>query len=173
MNTFFRAAATLSMISLFGAGCLPASAPVPTPTPTPTTPTVETPAAEPGHPPAVVMTVGDETYPGVEGSYCYEGLCVDKIGPPQLVTEEGLEAKDVARNSDAYFAVGGTIFEFGVTMLDASGAALDLRIPVSFRDGRYTVKIPNVSGEHFLMAQVRFGQTGGDDVTYVFPINVR
>lgn len=172
MNTFFRTAATFSALALFGAGCAPAA---PTPAPSvPSTPTVEVPASEPGHPPVVVMTVGEETYPGVEGSYCYEGVCVDKIGPDALVTEAALPFKDVASGSQLDFTVGGEVFEFAAGMMNASGTDLGLRLPVSFRNGKYNFKIPaSVGGKVLVSAMVRFGQTGSDDVTYVFPVNVR
>lgn len=118
------------------------------------------------------MTVGSVVYPGVEGSYCYGGTCVDKIGPPELVNEAALEFKDIDRTSDVAFGVEGQVFEFGVTMLDSAGRELDLRIPVSFRNDRYTVRVPGVTGQYYLAAHVRFGSSGSDDVTYYFPINV-
>ena len=159
---------SLFVVSLLGAGCF--SAPVPAPAPVPVPPTTTAPA---GHPPVVSMTVGSETYPGLEGSYCYGGTCVDKIGPSALVMESGLAFKDVSRNAEAMFTVGGDIFEFGITMSDASGTDLGFRIPPSFRGGKYIVKIPNASGHVLLMANVRFGKSGGEDVQYIFPLNVR
>lgn len=162
----------VSAFALLGAGCAP-SAPRPVPS-APSAPTVEVPASEPGHPPVVVMTVGDETYPGVEGSYCYEGLCVDKIAPDALVMEASLPFKEVTRGSQLDFTVGGEVFEFAAGMMNASGTDLGLRLPVSFRNGKYNFKIPvSVSGKVLVNAMVRFGQSGSDDVTYAFPVNVR
>lgn len=167
-----KTALLLASIALLGAGCAP-SAPTPASS-APSAPTVEVPASEPGHPPVVVMTVGDETYPGVEGSYCYEGLCVDKIGPDALVAEASLPFKVVAVGSQLDFTVGGEVFEFAAGMMNASGTDLGLRLPVSFRNGKYNFKIPaSVSGKALVNAMVRFGQSGSDDVTYTFPVNVR
>ncbi|MCK9361128.1 hypothetical protein M0Q28_02760 [Patescibacteria group bacterium] len=163
----------IAAITLFGAGCAPAPTPTPAPAPTPTSPSGERPSVPAGHPPAVVMTVGEEIYPGVEGSYCYGGTCVDKVGPSELVMSEGLMFKNVNPGRDTTFAVGGEIFEFGVTAANASGTDLGIRIPVSFRDGKYAIRIPAVTGRTLIMANVRFGQSGGEDVTYVFPVNVR
>ncbi len=160
-----RLIAAISIIALLGAGCF---SPAPAPAPTVTAP--EMPA---GHPPAIVMVVGEIRYPGIEGSYCYGGVCVDKVGPADLVRESTLAFKDVAKGADVSFSVGGEVFEFGVTMANASGTSLEVRIPVSMRNDTYKVKIPDVSGHVLLIANVRFGKTGGDDVTYVFPLNVR
>jgi hypothetical protein len=160
-----RFVAMFSMIALLGAGCFsPAPAPAPT---------VSAPEMPAGHPPAVVMVVGEVRYPGVEGSYCYGGVCVDKIGPAELVSEASLPFKDVSKGADISFSVGGEVFEFGVTMANASGTALSVRVPVGMRNGVFTAKVPNVSGHVLLMANVRFGKTVGDDVSYVFPLNVR
>ncbi|MCC6563861.1 hypothetical protein IT087_03130 [Candidatus Uhrbacteria bacterium] len=161
----------LSALALFGAGC--ASAPTPAPAPTPVSPSGERPSVPAGHPPAVVMMVGEEAYAGVEGSYCYGGTCVDKIGPSQLVADAGIPFKNVHPGRDTTFSVGGQIFEFGVTIMNASGTDLGIRIPVSFRDGKYAIRIPAVTGQNILIANVRFGTTGGEDVSYAFPVNVR
>lgn len=164
-----RFIAIVSAIALLGAGCF---SPAPTPEPAPSPAAGILPNVTEGHPPEVVMAVGSVIYPGVEGSYCYSGTCVDKIGPPELVNEAALEFKDIDRTSDVAFGVEGQVFEFGVTMLDSAGRELDLRIPVSFRNDRYTVRVPGVTGQYYLAAHVRFGSSGSDDVTYYFPINV-
>lgn len=173
----------LSTLLLIGAGCAPAATPVAnTPAanaPAANTPAVDAPAAggtlpapEGSAPPAVVMTVGSESYPGVEGSYCWGGRCVDKIPPPQLVTEAGLSYKQATSSLRASFDVQGQVFEFYTAILDEAGTQLDYRIPTGFMGGKYVAAIPVVRGRHILMTQVRFGTSGSDDVTYYFPIDV-
>lgn len=172
-----RLAILVSMIALLGAGCGLAPTPRPTPTPTPSASPVSVPAAQAGHPPVVVMNVGEEIYPGVEGSYCYDGTCADKISPPMLVTSGGLAYKPVDDGTNVYFTVGpeDVVFEFAMNVMNASGTDLGLRIPVSFRNGQYFGKIPSsVSGKNIVLAFVRFGTTDtGGDVTYAFPVDVR
>lgn len=169
--------ALLSAILMLGFGCGPAAPAPRPPAANANVPraNVNVPPSQPGHPPVVVMTVGDETYPGVEGSYCWQGTCADKIAPPQLVTEAGLGFKAATSTFQARFAVGGEVFEFFTGILDASGTQLDVRIPTGYSrdDGRYTATLPTVRGPHYIMAQVRFGASGGDDVTYYFPVDMR
>ncbi len=174
---YMRKLLLLSALALLGAGC--ASEPVPRvvpPTPPPAGSSVEVPAAQPGHPPVVVMTQGEVVYPGVEGSYCYSGTCADKISPTDLITSAALAYKDVNDGESVYFSVGeeDVVFEFAANMQNASGTDLGLKIPVSFRNGQYFVKVPNVPGKNIVLAFVRFGTTEtGGDVTYAFPVNVR
>jgi hypothetical protein len=172
-----KLASLIAVVALLGAGCAPASTPTPSPAPTPSGSSIEVPAAESGHPPAVVMSVGEEIYPGVEGSYCYDGVCADKISPQMLVSEAGLVYKAVEGGTNVYFTVGpeDVVFEFAVNMMNASGTDLGLRMPVSFRNGQYFAKIPSsVTGKNIVLAFVRFGQTEtGGDVTYAFPVDVR
>jgi hypothetical protein len=40
-------------------------------------------------PPKTVVEIGNETYETVLGSYCWKSMCVDTVGPPEL-----LEGKD-------------------------------------------------------------------------------
>lgn len=165
----------LSVLALLGAGCGQPSAPKAVPPVQPPASSVEVPATQPGHPPVVVMTMGETVFPGVEGSYCYDGLCADKISPPQLISEAGLAYKNLSVGDTVAFSVGreDVVFEFAVNMTNASGTDLNVRIPVSFRNGQYTAKVPNVSGKNIILAFVRFGQQGNGDVTYAFPVTVR
>lgn len=167
----------LASVALFGAGCMSEPAPKTAPPTPPPASSIEVPAAQPGHPPVVVMNVSEELYPGVEGSYCYDGMCADKIGPPELIASAGLAYKDVIAGENVYFTVGDedVVFEFAINMQNASGTDLGLRIPTSFRHGQYFGKIPaNVRGKNIVTAFVRFGTTDtGGDVIYAFPVNVR
>lgn len=173
-----KLASLIALVALLGAGCSSTtSMPTPTPAPGPIGSPVSVPAAQSGHPPVVVMSVGEEIYPGVEGSYCYDGTCADKIHPTDLITEARLDYKDVNDSETMYFDIGreDVVFEVAVNMMNASGTDLGLRIPVSARNGRFFAKIPDsVSGKNIVLAFVRFGtsETGGD-VTYAFPVNVR
>ena len=93
-----------------------------------------------------------------------------------MITDAELSYKDVNDGENVYFTVGDedVVFEFAANMQNASGTDLGLKIPVSFRDGQYFFKMPNVTGKNIILAFVRFGTTTtGGDVTYAFPVNVR
>jgi hypothetical protein len=40
-------------------------------------------------PPKTVVKIGNETYETVLGSYCWKSMCVDTVGPPELL--EGID----------------------------------------------------------------------------------
>jgi len=123
-------------------------------------------------PPAIKMSSFGQTVNGVEGSYCYQQLCVDKIGPVDLVREAQISFTSIPRES-IVFRNEAELSGVSVTILDDSGndvensTVLEAGVDGSFA---YTIPAGVESGDYYLIVFAQFAS--GGDLSYFFPVHV-
>ena len=123
-------------------------------------------------PPEVMMTAQGKAVAGVEGSYCYGPLCVDKIQPVALVAESGSGFMVVER-SDIEFSIDADVERMGVSVMDESGTFIGASNIEARKNanGTFSYEIPSVAqGDLYILVFVAF--QGGGDVSYIFPVTL-
>lgn len=74
-------------------------------------------------PPGITLLVGDKTVSGVEGSYCWDGKCVDKLGPVDLTGDA--EPTEVPRDASLRFQTEGLEPEnYSYSLYDQNGSVV-------------------------------------------------
>lgn len=170
-SSFVRFGLALSSFALIGGGCLFGAE-------TETTVDGEgegEEAVELTSPPAVHLFSEGEEVAGVEGSYCYGPMCVDKIAPPDLIAEAGIEA-EVINTTMLTVAVDAGVETLSVSVSSAAGA--DVACATSVSEGElahdatiFTVTMCDLPvGEYIVNTFVTFA--AGGDVSYFFPVKV-
>lgn len=109
--------------------------------------------------------------PGVEGSYCYNGVCVDKVGIPKLTQGKPFTpvfAKDIT----AYFSPRPR--EIIVDVFTPDGELKSSCKPKAQLQELNEALIdlcPELEGSRYILSITTFLSPG--DMSYVFPIDVR
>jgi hypothetical protein len=119
------------------------------------------------------MSAGGKTVAGVEGSYCFGPMCVDKIAPIDLVAEAGLDFEAISR-SNILFSNEAALSSMSVSLMNESGASVGQSTELTeSSSGEFAYTIPSSvpAGDYYLSVFATFEE--GGDVSYIFPISVK
>ncbi len=119
-------------------------------------------------PPAITIEETGTIHTGVEGSYCYGPMCVDKISPVDLITESQV-AFQAIESSRIVIKVGAAVSDVSVGMMTDAGERLKCATRVTrVSDVEYTAELCSDPGRYIVDAGVQF--VAGGDAMYYFPI---
>ncbi len=124
-------------------------------------------------PPVIGLKAGDVSVPGVQGSYCYAGTCVDKIAPVDLVAEAHLGYTPILRDNNQ-IVFDAPFNELDIDWLDTNGNPFP-EYSHHFDGGMlgdtYMDDAPDQlpAGNYLLLIGA---QLQGGDVSYIFPVSL-
>lgn len=119
-------------------------------------------------PPAITIEEAGNVHEGVEGSYCYGPMCVDKITPVELLAESGLEYQAID-DERVTIKIGAAVNEMSVGMMTETGERLKCALQATrVSDIEYTATLCDDPGRYIIDVAVQF--SSGGDVIYFFPI---
>lgn len=122
--------------------------------------------------PVISLFQEEKEYVGVEGSYCYQTMCVDKISPAQMIEDANLSYAEVSKKS---FSARTDIPSTGVTVdvfTTTMELVADCDTPVTFTsDTQYDFPLcENIQGEYIIGI---IGDFDNGDMTYYFPVTLK
>ena len=144
----------LFALVLMGGGCMLFQTEVTTETSTPSEESTD--GQEFEHPPAIEMTANGQAVAGVEGSYCTQMLCVDKVGPVELVAEAGLGFTTIAREP-VVLSSDAPLDGLGYYIMSADGTmTLESTVELGADDERMLWLPAHMKGDYYVVANAAF-----------------
>lgn len=121
--------------------------------------------------PVITLRQDGVTIPGVEESYCYNTVCVDKVGIPELTQGKAFPPV-FATSVTAYFSPRPQ--EITVEVFSSDGKLTPLCKPKAQLQESNEARInlcPELESGRFILSVSAFFSSG--DMSYVFPLDVR
>ncbi len=122
------------------------------------------------HPPEITITESGTVHHGLEGSFCFEGTCVDMISPMEIMKEENRSFEDIGT---ALITMNLKIIptEISIDLFSDAMVPVCTMTSTKVTEKEYTTKLCTSNpGTYILTIGAWFA--GGDE-SYSFPIRMK
>lgn len=114
-------------------------------------------------PPEISLLVDEETVSGAEGSYCWNGRCVDKVGPVELA--EKLDTTSISESTALRFQTEGSEpSEYHYTLFNRNGSTITRDTSAG------SFNLPSLEPSTYVL--LGSGRWKEGDVSYAFLLNL-
>lgn len=121
------------------------------------------------HPPEITITESGTVHHGLEGSFCLEGSCADKISPIEIMNEENRSFENIG-NAPITVNLGIIPTEVSIDLSSDAMVPVCTMTSTKVTEKEYTTNLcTSTPGRYILSVGVWF--FGGDE-NYNFPISI-